>query len=125
MLLVFQSLPLGTISQSLLCDQTWFGVLHLDSSVEHKDVGRRLLEYKRFSEGWNEELKNNPLSPPDDSQWNAFVDLLESSEWRIKEDETVIHHVDCPVFFEGEEFSCRPWDFSHPKERASTEGPST
>jgi hypothetical protein len=115
MRLVFQSVSLGAISQPLFCDQSWFGVLLLDPSVEHEEVGWRILEYRRFGEDWNEELKNNPLSPLDDSQWNAFLDLLESSQWRIKEDNGVTHYVDCPVFFKGGDFSCRPWEFSHPK----------
>lgn len=115
MRLSFQSMSLGTISQPLFCDQTWFGVLLLDSSVEHEEVGRRILEYKRFSEDWNEEFKNKPLSSPDDSQWNAFLDLLESSHWRIEEDNGITHLVGCPVFFKGGDFSCRPWVYSHPK----------
>src|SRR5262249_36853045 len=120
--LVFQSMSLGTISQPLFCDQTWFGEVLLDPSVEHEEVGRRILEYQRFSEDWNEELKNKPLSPPDDSQWNTFLDLLESSQWGIKEDNGSTHLVGCPVFFKGGYFSCRPWVYSHPDVRVEPVG---
>ena len=115
MKLVFGSLTLGAISQPLYCDQTWFGVLILDPSVENEKTGRRILAYKNFCEDWTERSYQNPDSPPDAGEFDQYLDLAESADWWILDDDGTSYHVGCPVFHRSGDFSCRSWEFTHPK----------
>jgi hypothetical protein len=116
MRLVLGSLPIGVVLKPLFCDQSWFGVLQLDQGIRDVEIGRRVLAYKEFSENWHDRLESSQDAPPSTSEWNGYLDLLESPGWFL-EDETegVSHHVDCPVFFRGGDLTCRPWELSHPE----------
>jgi hypothetical protein len=114
--LVFGRVRLGAISNPHFSDQTWYGVLLVDPPLKDGATGRRILAYKDFSEDWNERLYHNQDSPPDAAEFDEYVDLVDSAEWAIvNHDEGISHHVDAPVFFKGGEFTCRPWEFTHPK----------
>lgn len=113
MKLLFGRVPLGEISNPLFSDQTWYGVLLLAPSIANEAVGRRILAYKDFCEDWNERVDDNRT---DASEFDDYRDLTESAEWTIQnEHDGTSYHVGCPVFFRGGDFSCRPWESSHPK----------
>jgi hypothetical protein len=115
MRLLFGRLRVGEISNPFFSDQTWYGDFLPAPSIGTDAVGQRILAYKTFCEGWNERVHANPDSPPDASEFDEYLDLTASAEWQIlDEDGVTSHHVGCPVFFRGGDFSCRSWEFLRP-----------
>jgi hypothetical protein len=93
----------GTVRQAFQSDGTWFGTLEREVLPAKSPLNRRLLDFIRFCEDWNERTRDNS-HPPDAAEFDQYSDLLTSGLWMSKTPEGSVSHIaDAPVFFKGDE----------------------
>ena len=104
--LFFGNKAIGTVKEPFLSDDTWYGTIQLGIDSESDEVERRLINYIRFVEDWNERVQSAKNASPD--EFDAYADLTSSGRWFTKDTNgeiTVI--IEAPVFFCGGEVSWR------------------
>ena len=112
--LLFDKRIVGAISIPIFADNTWHGVLAINDALVNDTFGMRIIDFIRFSEDWHERLRMNQSNPPASSEFDSYLDLLQSDQWVIQDlTEDRYHQIEGPVFFEGGEFSCRTWEFAN------------
>ena len=111
MRLLFGSLTIGEIEDSIFSDETWNGTLKF-IQTENNPILKRVQEYKLFCEKWNQRLQRNLKRPPDPKEFDKFQDLTNSDQWYIEDEvNNAIHHVNAPYFLHSDAFICRPWEY--------------
>jgi hypothetical protein len=104
----------GTISDPLFSDETWYGTILINLSLANDEKGKQVLTFIEFCQDWHERLKKGLESSGDASEFNDFPEMVESDEWQLEEEPNgTRYHISCPYFFPGGEFTARPWEFMH------------
>jgi hypothetical protein len=106
--LYYGALPVGTLRDVFESDGTWYGTLDLDSGIGSKgqedELSRRIAEYIRFAEEWNE--RAHRVEPADASEFDQYSDLVKSRQWSTRDENGEVNQIaDAPVFFTGGEVS--------------------
>ena len=102
----YGNVEVGRIRNPFYSDSTWHGTINLAISAQNGELEKRLIEYIRFCEDWNERLRRNDAADPD--EFESYVDLLKSRLWvTIDEKNDVSRITEAPVFFVREELSWR------------------
>ncbi len=69
----------------------------------------RVLDFIKFSIGWNQRIEDNPLAPPDFTEFEQHNELLATEIWFLgAPDGTCLSIIDqASVFFDNNEISFR------------------
>jgi hypothetical protein len=91
----------GRVRDAFLSDGTWFGSLELAIRPDGGELPRRLLEFIRFCEDWNERVRDDSA---DVAEFAAYSDLVGSRLWATTDSAGRRTRIaEAPVFFAGDE----------------------
>lgn len=79
LLLRYQGMEVGRISDPMLHQGTWFGIFQPTAAASS-----RALEFIGFCRSWNERCKYDQ-DAPDASEFDAFADLIGDRKWAVEE----------------------------------------
>ena len=100
---------LGTIQESYVDENTWYGVFRQVDTTTDDECLRRIVEFIQFCRRWNErqEASNeHGLPPPDAAEFHEYQDLIESHLWTVRAATGQERRLaGAPVFIEGGEVS--------------------
>jgi hypothetical protein len=103
--LYYADLAVGTIKNPFQSDNTWFGIIDLQSAHDG-ELARDIAEYVRFAEDWNERVHCNERADPD--EFDKYSNLVKSGLWSTRDEKGNVNRIiDAPVFFTGGEVSWR------------------
>ncbi len=97
----FDGILVGRIRNVLRSDGTWFGIYERAIQPDDGELARRLIDYIRFCEDWNERERHGTA---DAGEFDAYADVVTSGLWATTDSadrSTLI--ADAPVFFKGNE----------------------
>lgn len=100
LLLRYGDVIVGEIIDPFISDETGYGLFHPRPASSHDPAGRRVREFIAFCEDWHARLKAG--ADPDDSEFDAYQDVWDSSSWHTVASDGRISRIEGPVFVEGE-----------------------
>jgi hypothetical protein len=104
--LLYGNKAVGVVKEPFLSDGTWYGTVHIETVGTKDEADRRLIEYIRFVEDWNERVRSGGDASAD--EFDSYSDLTASGMWATKDaNGEITPIIEAPVFFRGDEISWR------------------
>jgi hypothetical protein len=102
----FDGVLVGHIREPFQSDGTWFDILERAVQPSDSELPRRLSEFIRFCEDWNERVRDDSA---DAAEFDSYADVVKSGLWvTIDSVGRSTRIADAPVFFSGDEVT---WAF--------------
>jgi hypothetical protein len=79
----YGTIPIGHVTRAFFSDDTWFGDFEPEraDSAGDDSTRRRLSDYIRLCEDWNDRCHRDPDNPPDADEFDVFSDIIHSQKW--------------------------------------------
>jgi hypothetical protein len=107
----YGTILVGHVMRAFCSDDTWYGEFEPEGGdfAEGDPTRRRLSDYIRLCEDWNDRCYHDPGNPPDADEFDAFSDVIDSQEWFARTPGGDLLAIDrAPVFRPGGAVSWRP-----------------